>query len=83
VGVQSLAFVAAAKSDARRAARLLGFADRGYERFEVQREPTEASIYERLLKLLQGQLPEGEIATLRAEGAALSEDQAVEEALRT
>ncbi|MDQ6825059.1 MAG: tetratricopeptide repeat protein [Candidatus Eremiobacteraeota bacterium] len=78
---QSLALVAATNNAHTRAARLLGFADAQYQKLEIQREPTEAMIYDRLMKLLRTQLNDTEIAALRAEGAALTEDQAVAEAL--
>jgi hypothetical protein len=38
-------------------------------------------IYDRLMKLLRAKLNDREIEALRAEGAALTQDQAVEEAL--
>ena len=79
--IQSLAFLAAANDAEKKAARLLGFADSQYQKLEIQREPTEELIYDRLMKLLRAKLNDGEIAALRAEGAALTEDRAVEEAL--
>ena len=48
----------------------------------MQREPTEQWGYDKLMAALRETLSEDKIATLGAEGAAWSEDQAVEEALK-
>ena len=48
----------------------------------MEREPTEKWGYEKLMAALREHLSEAEIEKLAAEGAAWSEDQAVEEALR-
>jgi predicted ATPase/class 3 adenylate cyclase len=82
LAIHHLALIAALKNDARRAAPLLGFADVAFARFEYVREPTESICYERLMGLLREHLPEDEIATLRSEGAAWSENRAIEEALK-
>jgi len=47
-----------------------------------QREPTEQWGYDKLTAALHETLSANEIATLGAEGAAWSEDRAVEEALK-
>ena len=67
---------------ARRGARLLGYVDAQYMALGLQREPTEQWGYDKLMAASRETLSEDEIATLGAEGAAWSEDQAVEEALK-
>jgi len=80
--LQHLALLAGFGSDARRAAQLLGHVDAQYAALGLQREPTEQWGYDKLMSALREQLDEDEIARLAAEGAAWSEDQAVEEALK-
>jgi predicted ATPase len=80
--VQTLATVAALGGDPRRGARLRGYVDawylsEGHERGEL----AEARSYEILVTALRERLTEAEIDALAAEGAQLSEDQAVAEAL--
>jgi tetratricopeptide repeat protein len=81
VGLQHLAVVAALDDDSRRGAKLLGYVDAQYGRLGTQREPAERWGYEKLVTALREKLSEDEIAKLAAEGAAWSEEQAVEEAL--
>ena len=61
---------------------MLGYVDAQYAALGTQREPTEQWGYGKLMPALRETLSEDEIATLGAEGAAWSEDQAVEEALK-
>jgi hypothetical protein len=68
--------------DARRAARLLGYVDSQFAALGMWREPTEQHGYDKLTAALSEALSTDEIATLAAEGAAWSEDRAVEEALK-
>jgi tetratricopeptide (TPR) repeat protein len=82
LAIHHLALIAALKNDVRRAATLLGFAESAFARVEYVREPTETICYERLMGLLQKQLREDEISTLRSEGASWSESRAIEEALK-
>jgi predicted ATPase/class 3 adenylate cyclase len=79
--IQNLAAVAAQNGDPRRAARLRGFVDRWYRSEGYEREPTEARTYEILMAALSEQLDDSEIEALAIEGALLSEDRAVAEAL--
>jgi hypothetical protein len=60
----------------------LGYADVQYGRLGYKREPTEQWGYDKLMAALRETLSADEIATLGAEGAVWSEDQAVEEALK-
>ncbi len=64
------------------AARLLGYVDVQFKELGVTREPTEKWGYEKLMASLREQLSDAEIQKLAPEGAAWSEDQAVEEALK-
>ena len=82
IATQHLGLISALRGDPRVAARLVGFANKGYKGTGNQREPTEQIAYDRLISTVREQLSEDELTALLAEGAALSEDQAVEEALR-
>jgi predicted ATPase/Tfp pilus assembly protein PilF len=79
--LQHLALLAGLGDDARRGAQLLGYVDAQYSALGMQREPTEQWGYDKLMAALRETLSENEIATLGAEGAAWSEDQAVTAAL--
>jgi len=79
--IQHLATVAACSVDPRRAGRLRGYADAWYRVEGNKRGPTETRTYEILMAALREQLTDAEIETLAAEGAQLSEDQAVAEAM--
>jgi predicted ATPase len=80
--LQHLALLAGLGGDARRGGQLLGYVDAQYTGLGMQRETTEQWGYDKLMATLRETLSADEIATLGAEGAAWSEDQAVEEALR-
>jgi predicted ATPase len=82
IALQHLAVIAVLGGGARRGARLLGYVDAQYMALGLQREPTEQWGYDKLMAASRETLSEDEIATLGAEGAAWSEDQAVEEALK-
>ena len=64
------------------AAKLLGYIDVQLKELGATRGPTEQWGYEKLTATLREHLSEAEIEKLEAEGAAWSEDQAVEEALK-
>ncbi|MBV8531246.1 MAG: tetratricopeptide repeat protein, partial [Candidatus Eremiobacteraeota bacterium] len=78
---QRLAIVAARSSDPHRAARLHGFVDGWYRSAGFEREPMEVRMDEILMTALREQLTGSAIETLAADGARLSEDHAVAEAL--
>jgi predicted ATPase len=82
ITLQHLALLAALAGDARRGAQLLGQVDAQYAALGLQREPTERWGYDKLIATLRENLSEDEIAQLSTEGAAWSEDRAVEEALQ-
>lgn len=80
--LQHLAVIAAQRADGKRAARLLGYVDAQFAALGYQRETTEQWTYNKLMTLLRQALTETEIKDLAAQGVALSEDQALEEALK-
>jgi predicted ATPase len=82
IALQHLALLAGLAGDGRRAASLLGYVDACYTELGAKRESTEQWGYDKLLAALRTTLREDELAPLLAEGAAWSEDRAVEEALK-
>jgi predicted ATPase/Tfp pilus assembly protein PilF len=82
VALQHLAVLAGLGDDIRRGAQLLGYVDTQYTALGTQREPTEQWGYDKLMAAMRETLSANEIAQLAADGAAWSEDQAVEEALK-
>jgi tetratricopeptide (TPR) repeat protein len=81
IALQHLALLALG-TDARRAAQLLGYVDAQYTALGAQRETAEQWGYNKLMVSLRETLSADEIAQLAADGAAWSEDQAVEEGLK-
>jgi predicted ATPase/class 3 adenylate cyclase len=79
---QHLAQLAAVRGEVERAARVLGHVDMVLREEGHQREPTERLGHEKLMDSLHAKLDDARIAALAAEGAAWSEDRAVEEALK-
>lgn len=81
ISIQHLATVAICNGDVRRGGRLLGYVDARFLNEHYARESTEQRAYELVLTALREQLSDSEIEGLAAEGARLSEDQAIAEAL--
>jgi predicted ATPase len=81
IALQHLALLASLAGDARTGAQLLGYVDTQCTQLGYAREPTEQWGYDKLTATLRETLGADEIARLGAEGAAWSEDRAVEEAL--
>jgi predicted ATPase len=82
IAIHHLAAIAALHAMPQRAARLLGYVERGYERETYAvREPTVQRSYEILVAALREQLPERELAGLVEQGASLQEDVAAREAM--
>jgi ATP/maltotriose-dependent transcriptional regulator MalT len=81
ISMQHLATVAALSGDARRGARLRGYVDTAYRDVSYEREPTERRAHDILMAALREKLSGAGIDSLAAEGAQLSEDQAVAEAM--
>jgi tetratricopeptide (TPR) repeat protein len=64
-----------------RAARLIGFVSNQYDEMGGALGPTERREFERILDALGVALPPDRISSLRANGAAMSDDEAVAEAM--
>jgi predicted ATPase/class 3 adenylate cyclase len=82
INLQHLASLAALQGNTHSAAQLLGYVDVQYKELGAAREYTEKWCYDKTLVALREHLSDAEIEKLGAEGAAWSEDQAVEEALK-
>jgi predicted ATPase/class 3 adenylate cyclase len=78
--VQHLATVAQAKGDSRTAACLLGWCDARLVAMDERRQKTEMLEYRRLIAALQAQHTEDQLSALFAQGAAMTEESAIEEA---
>ncbi len=79
--IQHLATVAALGGDTRHAARLRGYVDAWHARESTDREPTERKTYAMLAAALDERLAPTDRERLEAEGAQLSEEEAISEAL--
>ena len=82
IALQHLALLLALRGEVNDAARLIGYVNVQYKELGSEREATEKWGYEKLMAALHEHLSEAEIEKLAAEGAAWSEDRAVEEALK-
>jgi predicted ATPase/class 3 adenylate cyclase len=82
IALQHLALLGALCGHAQRAAQLMGYVNAKYQELGMQRESTEKWGYDKLMDSLRKHLSDAEIEKLAAEGAAWSEDQVVEEALK-
>ncbi len=81
--MQHLATLAVLTSDPRRGALVRGYVDAWYGKAGIKRERSELAAYETFMRTLREKLGDTEIEALTAEGARLSEDQAVAAALAT
>jgi hypothetical protein len=82
LAIQHLASVAGASGEPERAMRLLGFVDAQFASLGLQRDTSEHFTYERLRLMLADSFGGDETKILMAEGGAMSEDRAVDEALK-
>lgn len=82
VALQNLANVACVNGNPKLSARLLGYSTKAFEHYRFTTEYTEQTTNTRLRDLLQQALAADELAQLLKEGEGLTEDQAVEEALK-
>jgi tetratricopeptide (TPR) repeat protein len=80
--LQHIALLLALRGEVHDAARLIGYVDLQYNELGIDREFTERWGYEKLMAALREQLSDAEIEKLAVEGAAWSEDQAAEAALK-
>jgi hypothetical protein len=81
--LEHLALVAALAGNREGAARLLGYTVAFYAAGAGSREFTELATYNRLIAELGRELTQERIAALMAEGAAWSEDEAADAAIRS
>lgn len=81
IAVQHLALIAALRGDTQRASRLTGYVDAYFKNSGIQREPTEKWCYDRIMTALHDHLEEQNISLLMRDGASLTEQQAIEQAL--
>ncbi len=79
--MQLLAAIAAMRGDAARAALLVGHVNAGLERLGLPRDDIDTYVFDALMRSLHATLDEATIAQLGAQGAALSEEAAIEKAL--
>ncbi len=80
--LQHLALLASLAGDKRRAAQVLGYVNKQYDRFGITRGHTEQWGYTKLVTALREELMDDEIAERAIEGGSWTEDRAVEEALK-
>lgn len=82
IAIQHLALIGALTDDTHRAARLLGYANKGYREEGGEREPTEKWSYVKLMQRLHEQLKKDELEALIDEGTKMSQEEAIDEALK-
>jgi len=82
IALQHLALLGALHGKSADASRLIGYVNAQYKELGMERETTEKWAYAKLCTVLREHLSETEIEKFTAEGAAWSEDQAAEEALK-
>ena len=75
------ATIAALRGQYARAAVLIGYVDAWFERSGAQRDASDRMYYDTLMSLLRPELGDAQIAALRAQGAARSDEAIVPEAL--
>ncbi len=80
--VEHLASVAALKGESERAARLLGYVDAWYRNAGYAPGPTELKSREILVEAIKRQLSSDQIEAEQRVGAALTEEKAIQEALK-
>jgi predicted ATPase/transcriptional regulator with XRE-family HTH domain len=78
---QHLATVAALMGDVRRAARIKGYVDAWYAAEEAWHERADERTYQMLVAAIRERLTDADLARLAAEGALLSEQEAVDMAV--
>jgi hypothetical protein len=80
--LEHLAVLSSLNGDGQSAARLVGYVNMQCSELGLERASTEQQGHDKLVEAMRETLSEREIAKLQAEGAAWTEDQAVEEALK-
>jgi predicted ATPase len=79
--LENFALILALTGHRHRAAGIQGYVEARFRELGYAREPADRWFCEKLMAALRAQLSEAEIVGLEAEGAAWTEDQAVEEAM--
>ena len=82
IALQNFSLLAALRGEFNMAARLIGHVGERYKELGYEREVTEEWGYENITTALRERLSDSDQAKLATEGAAWSEDRAVEESLR-
>ena len=82
ISIMNLARVGAERGDPQLAARLLGYTEETFGRNNFSIESTEQVSHDALEKAIRSAIGDEELGRLRAVGARMTEDVAVEEALR-
>ena len=80
--IETVALAIALRGNRERAARLAGYVDAFYRKVSFVRGPTQQRTWDRLTATLRETSPSDGVERLMAEGAALSEEQAIAEATR-
>ena len=80
--IETVALATALRGADERAARLAGYVDAFYQSVNFVRGPTQQQTWDRLMSILREHLVHGDIERLVAEGAAWTEEQAVNEATK-
>lgn len=79
--IQHLAAVANARGNPQSAARLAGFVDARFVQIDEPRQLTEQMLYDRLMASLREQVPQAQLQALMNDGALLTEEEAIAEAM--
>lgn len=81
VSLQQWALLAAINHNLPDAVRLLGFVESGFKAAGETREQVEQQVHDKLLALLEGQIPEAKRCEFASEGEAWNESEAVKRAI--
>lgn len=82
IGIQHLSVIGALRGQTESAARLLGYVNATYRSSGNKREPTEAQGHERLMKVLHENMSDAQLESALTRGEGMTEEQAIEEAMR-
>ena len=80
--LQHSAAIAAIRGKAAPAARLAGYVNAWYERFGCVRDATDQKGYDLLMEAIRKQMSDADLSALAAQGARLTQEAAIDEALR-
>jgi hypothetical protein len=77
LAIELVAYIAAARGDLDRSARLFGYAEANFPRIGFSRDYVPLAVYDRLMTSCQEQLAPDELEHLTTEGASLSREAAI------